>query len=61
MRDSAIVSAEKQYLTDLMYQAGANIKEACDISGLSRSRLYELMKKYGISKTASPPAGDYLR
>lgn len=34
------------YLSDLMERAGNNIKEACDLSGLSRSRLYELLKRY---------------
>lgn len=53
IRDAAIESVEKQYLVDLLALTGADIREACRISGLSRSRLYELMKKYGISKTAN--------
>ena len=46
LRDEAIARVEKQYLTELMAVTGENIKKACDISGLSRSRLYELIKKY---------------
>ena len=46
LRDDAIARVEKQYLRDLMAVAGDNIKHACAISGLSRSRLYELIKKY---------------
>jgi two-component system NtrC family response regulator len=46
LRDDAIARVEQQYLRDLMAVAGDNIKQACAISGLSRSRLYELIKKY---------------
>jgi two-component system NtrC family response regulator len=49
-RDSALQESERQYLEDLMSIAGSNIKEACRISGLSRPRLYALMKKYRISR-----------
>lgn len=42
-------SVERQYLEDLMTFSGGNIKEACEISGLSRSYLYELLKDYGIA------------
>lgn len=43
---------EKKYLQDLHALTSGNIKEACRISGLSRSRLYVLMKKYEISNLA---------
>jgi two-component system, NtrC family, response regulator len=46
LRDEAITQVEKKYLRDLMAVSGQNIKKACEISGLSRSRLYELIKKY---------------
>ena len=49
-RESALQEAERQYLEDLMSIAGSNIREACRISGLSRPRLYALMKKYRISR-----------
>ncbi|MFA7463445.1 MAG: sigma-54 dependent transcriptional regulator [Syntrophales bacterium] len=47
-RDSAIEKAEKQYLADLLAHTGKDIKNICRISGLSRSRLYELLKKYDL-------------
>ncbi len=40
---------EKQYLQDLILLTGHDIKKVCRISGLSRSRLYELLAKYTIS------------
>ncbi len=43
-------SMDKRYLEDLMNRAGGNIKEACKISGLSRSHLYSLLKENNISK-----------
>jgi two-component system NtrC family response regulator len=46
LRDEAIARVEQQYLRDLMAVSGDNIKKACAVSGLSRSRLYELMKKH---------------
>lgn len=49
-RESALQESERQYLEDLMSIAGSNIREACRISGLSRPRLYALMKKYRISR-----------
>jgi two-component system NtrC family response regulator len=49
-RESALQEAERQYLEDLMSIAGSNIRDACRISGLSRPRLYALMKKYHISR-----------
>ena len=64
LRESAIVKVEMEYLQNLMSVAGANITEACRLSGLSRSRLYELLKKYRIAGpvnginafSGSPPA-----
>jgi len=49
-REAALHEAERQYLEDLMSIAGGNIREACRISGMSRPRLYALMKKYRISR-----------
>ncbi|MCP4715732.1 MAG: sigma-54-dependent Fis family transcriptional regulator [Deltaproteobacteria bacterium] len=48
-RDDVITRAEKQYLDELMSAAGNDVKKACSISGLSRPRLYAILKKYGIS------------
>ncbi len=48
VRDAAICSAEKEYLNELKVLSGNNIDKACAVSGLSQSRLYSLLKKYGI-------------
>jgi two-component system, NtrC family, response regulator len=44
--------SERQYLQDLMVQARGNIQEACRVSGVSRSRLYALLKDHAISVTS---------
>ncbi len=51
-REEAIGEIEKQYLKELMHRTKGHIKTACSISGLSRSRLYALLNKYGM--TCSP-------
>ncbi len=40
--------AERRYLQALIFRTKGEIKEACRISGLSRSRLYALLKEYNI-------------
>jgi two-component system NtrC family response regulator len=47
-REAGLVRLEKDYLSSLMRATAGNIGEACRISGLSRSRLYTLLKKYQI-------------
>ena len=49
-RDEAIEQIEREYLRGLMRTTQGNIKQACELSGLSRPRLYGLMKKYSISR-----------
>ena len=49
-RDAIYSQAEKQYLKDLMSSSAENISDACQISGLSQSRLYALLKKYNIPR-----------
>jgi len=49
VRQAGIFKLEKEYLHDLMVATKGDIKEACRISGLSRSRLYHLLKKYQIN------------
>lgn len=49
LRRTAVSEAEQQYLKDLISFVDGNIDEACRISGLSRSRLYTLLKKYRLS------------
>ncbi len=47
--ENALSMLEKDYFKKLMSLSDGNIKEACHISGLSRSRLYALLKKHHIS------------
>lgn len=49
MREAALQELEKQYLRELTALMGRDIKKGCRLSGLSRSRLYHLLKKYQIS------------
>jgi transcriptional regulator of acetoin/glycerol metabolism len=48
-RDEAILQIEKDYLLELIRTSQGNTMQACKLSGLSRPRLYGLMKKYSIS------------
>jgi two-component system NtrC family response regulator len=45
-------SIEIKYFQNLILHTGGNIKKSCQLSGLSRSRLYELLGKYNISISA---------
>jgi two-component system, NtrC family, response regulator len=42
-------SMETRYLEDLMNLTARNISKACEHSGISRSRLYEMLAKYGLT------------
>jgi two-component system, NtrC family, response regulator len=48
-RERALEAVEMRYLKDLMAQTRGNIKEAIQISGLSQSRLYSILKKRGFT------------
>ncbi|HKL26148.1 MAG TPA: sigma 54-interacting transcriptional regulator [Desulfuromonadales bacterium] len=48
-RANIFCQAENQYLQDLMVLANQDIRAACQLSGLSRSRLYALLKKHDIA------------
>jgi len=50
VREEAIRASEKRYLDRLLVQTGADIKRCCSIAGLSRSRFYDLLKKYNLIK-----------
>lgn len=50
VRDLAVDRAEKSYLEDLMRFTAGNVKKACKVSGLSRGRLYALMKKHEVQR-----------
>ena len=49
LRDRVIEETEQEYLRRLAAITGGNLGQALKISGLSRSRLYNLYKKYGVS------------
>jgi two-component system NtrC family response regulator len=49
VRNHGLGKIEAEYLRKLIQKADGKIPEACRISGLSRSRLYTLLRKYGIS------------
>jgi two-component system NtrC family response regulator len=49
-REEVLTDADQTYLRHLMRVTCGNVKESCHISGLGRTRLYTLMKKYNISR-----------
>jgi len=49
LRGDVLLWAEYNYLCNLVTLCGHNIRRACQISGLSRSRLYTLLKKYHLT------------
>jgi two-component system NtrC family response regulator len=51
-RNAELARMEKDYMSSLMRKTNGDIGEACRVSGLSRSRIYTLLKKYGL-----PPSG----
>ncbi|MFO8058886.1 MAG: sigma-54 dependent transcriptional regulator [bacterium] len=48
VRESALANVEKKYLQDLMSFTRGDVRKASQVSGLSRSRLYALLKKRGV-------------
>lgn len=55
LREDVFFRAEYQYLHNLIGMTGRNIQCACQVSGLSRSRLYSLLKKYQITTPFHTP------
>ncbi len=49
VRDNAVSRVEEQYLRTLMAATEGDVKQAIRISGLSRSRLYTLLKQHNIA------------
>jgi two-component system NtrC family response regulator len=47
VRETAVAEAEQRYLRELLRRA-ANVRAAVALSGLSRSRLYALLKKHDL-------------
>lgn len=48
-RNAALQNTEAQYLKELMSETSGNVTKSLALSGLSRARLYALLKKHGIS------------
>jgi two-component system NtrC family response regulator len=42
-------AGDRQYLRELMALSRGEVAEACRLSGLSRSRLYDLLRQYGLT------------
>lgn len=55
LREDVFFRAEYWYLHRLVSLTGRNIHKACELSGLSRSRLYTLLKKYQITPSLYDP------
>ncbi len=49
-RENVLNGAEKVYFEHLLKQTAGNLKEACRLSGIGRTRLYTLLKKHGLSR-----------
>jgi two-component system NtrC family response regulator len=49
-RETALAGMEKEYFQKLMRHTQGNLKEACRVSGLSRSHLYTLLKRFQVSR-----------
>jgi two-component system NtrC family response regulator len=52
-RATVVADFEEQYLKTLLKQTNGSVRQACRVSGLSRSRFYTLLKKYNISPSYS--------
>lgn len=49
-RNECLARIERPYLERLMRQADGNIKEACRLSGISRTRLYGMLKDHDMNR-----------
>jgi DNA-binding NtrC family response regulator len=47
-RDSALIAVERQYFRDLLQYCDGDLQDACRLSGVGRTRLYELLKESGL-------------
>ena len=54
-REAAIETSERQYLDALLAHHRHRMDEACEVSGVSRSRLYGLLHKHGLSRATGAP------
>ena len=51
-RRKAVQQAERRYLDDLMQRVQGDVRTACRLAGLSRSRFYDLLKSHDLSSRA---------
>jgi len=49
-RQARLDEAERLYLQELLRVTGGEIRPACAVSGLSRARLYALLKRHGLRR-----------
>lgn len=49
-RQEVLATAEQRYFSRLMAVCAWDMKRACDLSGLGKSRLYSQLKKYRLDK-----------
>jgi two-component system NtrC family response regulator len=52
-RDAVLADCEKKYFKELLLYTRGNVTEACRISGLGRTWLYTVLKKYDILRMSS--------
>jgi two-component system NtrC family response regulator len=55
LREKILSGAEKEYMRQIILVASHDIKKACEISGLSRARIYQIIQKYSLSFTDESP------
>ncbi len=53
-RETVLSEMEKNYFQNLMKSTRGDIQSACELSGLSRSGLYAILKRYNISRMGWP-------
>jgi two-component system NtrC family response regulator len=53
MRDRGMARLENKYLRDVLQVCGGDIGKACEITAISRSRLYALLKDYRLSPSGT--------
>ncbi len=54
-RHSAMLAVERQYFKDLLASCGNDLLETARISGVGRTRLYEILKESGLLPSQSVP------
>ncbi|MDA8124618.1 MAG: sigma-54 dependent transcriptional regulator [Deltaproteobacteria bacterium] len=57
-RQAVFAREERQYLEKLLHLTNGHIEKCCQIAGLNRARLYQLIKKHGLGILRSPGEKD---